>query len=143
MKIISGIIKKVLTDEQYKRLTNKEVSIEEITLRETVRKRVNASGEVVEYLPFRLSYREIDSHGNDKFIFNEERQEYQKSFRVSPIIYAYGKEMRILLETEDFNPVKLVVDERQEGENTYYRCVCVQNQLTGLKKDYENDLESE
>ncbi len=44
--------------------------------------------------------------------------------------------MRILLETEDFNPVKIVVEERLEGKDVMYKAVCIQNQLVGLKKDY-------
>ncbi len=136
MKILSGIIKKVLNEEQYKDLIAKKITIEEIKLQDTVRTKTNESGEVIEYLPFRLSYREIDNYGNDKYIFNEDKQEYQKSFRVSPLIFAYGKEMRILLETEDFNPVKIVVEERLEGKDVLYKAVCIQNQLVGLKKDY-------
>lgn len=137
MRIMSGIIKKVLTEEQYKKLVSNEVGIEDITLHETIRKKVNANGEIIEYLPFRLSYREMDNYGNDKYIFNEQKQEYQKSFQVSPIIFAYGKEMRILLETEDFNPIKIVVDEIRDGRDQIYRAVCIQNQLVGLKKNYE------
>ncbi len=136
MKILSGIIKKVLNEEQYKDLIAKKLTIEEIKLQGTVRTKTNESGEIIEYLPFRLSYREIDNYGNDKYIFNEDKQEYQKSFRVSPLIFAYGKEMRILLETEDFNPVKIVVEERLEGKDVMYKAVCIQNQLVGLKKDY-------
>ncbi len=136
MKILSGIIKKVLNEEQYKDLIAKKLTIEEIKLQDTVRTKTNESGEIIEYLPFRLSYREIDNYGNDKYIFNEDKQEYQKSFRVSPLIFAYGKEMRILLETEDFNPVKIVVEERLEGKDVMYKAVCIQNQLVGLKKDY-------
>ncbi len=136
MKILSGIIKKVLNEEQYKDLIAKKITIEEIKLQDTVRTKTNESGEIIEYLPFRLSYREIDNYGNDKYIFNEDKQEYQKSFRVSPLIFAYGKEMRILLETEDFNPVKIVVEERLEGKDVMYKAVCIQNQLVGLKKDY-------
>ncbi len=136
MKILSGIIKKVLNEEQYKDLIAKKLTIEEIKLQDTVRTKTNESGEIIEYLPFRLSYREIDNYGNDKYIFNEDKQEYQKSFRVSPLIFAYGKEMRILLDTEDFNPVKIVVEERLEGKDVMYKAVCIQNQLVGLKKDY-------
>ncbi len=139
MKILSGIIKKVLNEEQYKKLINKELTIDQIPLKATVRSKINDEGDVIEYLPFRLSYREIDSYGNDKYIFNEEKQEYQKSFRVSPLIFAYGKEMRILLETEDFNPVKIVVEERIDGKDVIYKALCIQNQLAGLKKNYVSD----
>ncbi len=145
MKIISGIIKKVLNDDQYKLLLSNELKIEEVHLRDTVRKRINDKGDVIEYLPFRLSYREMDNYGNDKFIFNEVTGEYKKSFRVTPIIFAYGKEMRILLETEDFNPVKIAVEETTDEKGTIYRALCVQNQLSGLKKNHEvvNDEEVE
>ncbi len=138
MKIISGIIKKVLTDEQYRQLTNDEINIEDIKLSETVRKRINDKGDIVEYLPFRLSFREMDNYGNDKYIFNESTGEYKKSFKITPIIFAYGKEMRILLETEDFNPVKITVDEISDDKGTLYRALCIQNQLCGLKKNHEH-----
>ncbi len=141
MKILSGIIKKVLKEEQYQKLIRKELAIEQISLKETVRSKVNENGEIIEYLPFRLSYREIDNFGNDKYIFNEEKQEYQKSFRVSPLIFAYGKEMRILLETEDFNPIKIVVEERMDGKDVIYKALCIQNQLAGLKKNYSSPSE--
>ncbi len=142
MKIISGIIKKVLNDEQYKKLINDELKIEDVNLADTVRKKVNDRGDIVEYLPFRLSFREVDNFGNDKFIFNEETGEYKKSFRVTPIIFAYGKEMRILLETEDFNPVKIAVDEYEDEKGVIYRALCVQNQLAGLKRRHD-DLNSQ
>ncbi len=143
MKIISGIIKKVLNDEQYKKLINDELKIEDVNLADTVRKKINERGDVIEYLPFRLSFREVDNFGNDKFIFNEETGEYKKSFRVTPIIFAYGKEMRILLETEDFNPVKIAVDEYEDEKGTIYRALCVQNQLAGLKKNHDITSEHE
>lgn len=142
MKIISGIIKKVLNDEQYKKLINNELRIEDVKLADTVRKRINDKGDVIEYLPFRLSYREMDNFGNDKFIFNEDTGEYKKSFRVTPIIFAYGKEMRILLETVDFNPVKIAVEETNDEKGISYRALCVQNQLVGLKKKQEDENEN-
>ncbi len=137
LKIMSGIIKKVLTEEQYKKVIAGELRIEDIELESTLQVHINEDKEEIKYLPFRLSYKEIDHHGNDKFIFNEDTQEYKNSYRTTPIIYAYGKELRILLETVDFNPVKIVVEEQERTSRTTYRAVCIQDQLKGLARNYE------
>ena len=68
----------------------------------------NEDGEVVDYLPFKICYRDVDKHGKDKYIFNEEKNEYQPSYFYSPVIYAYGKELRILLELGIHAPIKVV-----------------------------------
>ncbi|MBL0701605.1 MAG: hypothetical protein JJV90_00640 [Spiroplasma sp.] len=132
LKIKSGVIKKVLTDEQFDLVMSKKIEGTEISLDETVRELEKEDGTVVEYLPFRVSFKEFDNKGNDKYIFNEEKKEYQLCYKISPIIRAYGKEMRILLEMKEYNPVKVVVEESINEKGKLTKLICVQNQLNGI-----------
>ncbi len=132
LKIKSGVIKKVLTDEQFDLVMSKKIEGTEISLDETVREIVKEDGTVVEYLPFKISYKESDEKGNDKYIFNEEKKDYQLCYKISPTIRAYGKEMRILLEMKEYNPVKVVVREVNNEKGKFTNVVCVQNQLNGI-----------
>ena len=132
MKILSGIMKKVLTEDQYDELAKGTLSQQDIKLLDTVRTNVKEeTKEEFRYLPFRISYKDVDLNGNDKYIYNDEKEEFQKVYRVSPIIYAYNKEMRVLLEMEDYNPIKVVVEDNGEENIVSYKLICVQNQLAG------------
>ena len=135
MKILSGIMKKVLTEDQYDELAKGTLSQQDIKLLDMVLGNfylnMEETKEEFRYLPFRISYKDVDLNGNDKYIYNDEKEEFQKVYRVSPIIYAYNKEMRVLLEMEDYNPIKVVVEDNGEENIVSYKLICVQNQLAG------------
>jgi hypothetical protein len=129
LKIRSGVIKKVLTDEQYEMIKNEEILSSEIDLIDTVRTTEHEDGTIVQYLPFRVSFKEVDPKGNEKYIYNDESDEYVLSYKTSPILCAFSKEMRIILEMKEYTPIKVVVEEFSESKK--YKVLCVQNQLSG------------
>lgn len=131
MKVITGVIKKVITDEQYELIKQDLLNGNEIKLNETVRRIETDREESYEYLPIRISYQDVDINGNEKYVYNEEKEEYIKSYVSSPILCATAKEMRILLELEEYSPVKIVYQEVLKNERKYFNIVCVQNQLSG------------
>lgn len=133
--IRSGILNTVLTTEQYDEIKRGELNPQYIQMHDTIREFVTKNNEVVEYLPFKISYKDTDRNGKDKYIFNEETKEFQPSYFYSPVIYAYGKELRILLELGVYAPVKIVYQEQWNDGNLYRTLVCVQDQRTGLIDD--------
>jgi hypothetical protein len=128
MEIIQGVIKKVLTEEQFEKISKGELNPKDIQIEETIRIAQKKDGTTFEYLPIRISYQEVNQKGKELFSFNEETQEYQKSYSVSPIIKAYGKEMRTILELGEFSPIKIVI----EKDDYNYKLMCVQDLTTGL-----------
>ncbi len=132
MKIFKGIIKRVPKDEHFEAYDKGIIAMNEIKLIDTV---IKCNGEKSEFemLPIRLSYNEVDKNGNEKYTYNEEQDVYLKAYKQTPILYARGKEMRILIELGEFNPVKVVVSETVGEEKTFYKIECVQDQHTGLE----------
>lgn len=130
--IRSGILNTVLTNQQYEDIKNGTIEPNDIQMQDTIREFVNKDNEVVEYLPFKISYKDTDKNGKDKYIFNEETKEFQPSYFYSPVIYAYGKELRILLELGAHAPVKIVYQEQWNDGNLYRTLICVQDQRCGM-----------
>lgn len=131
LKVKTGLIKKVLSDEQFELINKNLLNPKDITLIDTIKTYTNKDGLEVEYIPIRLSSREMDKDGNEKFIFDTTKNEYLTSFAISKTMVAYGKELRILLELGEHHPVKVVVDEIEDGANTKCKIVCIQDQLIG------------
>lgn len=131
MKVLTGVIKKVLTDEQYELIKKDLIVYNDIKMIDTIKKVELENGEFFEYLPIKLSYQDQDHSGNQKYMFDEEKNEYVKSYHTTKVIRATGKEMRILLELNEYAPVKIVYSEISRDNNNYYNVVCVQNQATG------------
>lgn len=129
-KIYSGVLKKVPTDEMFEKSLKNELDLREIKFKDTIR--LSTGENKVEYLLFRLSFQESTSDGQGKYILNEETQEFEKAYRTTPIIAAYGKEMRIICELEEYHPVKIVVFEKDRNGRKQYDLVCIQNQMTGM-----------
>lgn len=129
-KIFSGVIKKVPTEEMFEKSLKNELNLKEISLEQTIRKSNNEAQ--TEYLLFRLSYQESTQDGQGKYILNEETQEFEKVYRMTPIISAYNKEMRIICELGEFHPIKVVAREIEKNGKRYYDLICVQDQLTGM-----------
>lgn len=132
MKIYKGIVKKVPSDEQFENHANGEMEISKLSLLDTVRTIETDEGSF-ESLPIRLSYQDQDQNGNEKYTYDVESNVYVKSYKQTPILYAQGKEMRILIELDEYCPVKVVVREAVKDEKTFYIIVCVQNQHMGLE----------
>ncbi len=131
----SGLLNTVLSPEQYEMLKNGVITTADIEIEDTIRQYKNEDGEVVDYLPFKICYRDVDKHGKDKYIFNEEKNEYQPSYFYSPVIYAYGKELRILLELGIHAPIKVVYKEQWNDGDLYRTAICIQDQKTGTLND--------
>ncbi|WOO86989.1 hypothetical protein RZE82_07700 [Mollicutes bacterium LVI A0039] len=132
MKIFKGIVKKVPKDEHFEGHEKGIIEMSELKLIDTLITCQGESGEF-EMLPIRLSYQEVDNNGNEKYIYDEQADAYIKTYRQTPILYARGKEMRILIELGEYSPVKVVASETTTDEHTFYRIECVQNQHCGLE----------
>lgn len=126
----SGLLSKVLKTEQYEQLKKGEIT--KVELVDTVREYENSDGEVIQYLPFEICYKDTDKHGKDKYIYNEQTGEYEHSYFYSPVIYAYGKEMRILLELGEKAPVKVVYKEQWNDGDLYRTAICIQDNKKGI-----------
>lgn len=131
--IRSGLVNTVLNASQYEKVKNNEMVGVEIPIEETVQIFTNDKNEQVEYLPFKISYKDVDSNGKERYIYNDEKKEFQQNYFYSPVIYAYGKEMRILLELGNHAPIKLVYQEQWKDGKLYRTAVCIQNQRMGIK----------
>lgn len=132
MKIYKGIIKKVPKEEHFELYNKGQLDLKTLNLIDTIQEFTSEDGNFSS-LPIRLSYVELDRNGNEKFTFNEQADQYEKTFAATPILYATGKEMRILVEYGEYCPVKVVVQENSEADRTFYKVVCVQNQHHGLE----------
>lgn len=132
MKIYKGIIKKVPKEEHFDEYHKGNLKISEVSLLDTIIKCQSEKGEF-ELLPIRLSYQEMDSNGNEKYTYDEKADTYLKSYRQTPILYASGKEMRILIELGEFCPVKVVVKESIKDDKSFLNIECIQNQHQGLE----------
>lgn len=130
MKVISGVIKKVISDEQYELITKGIIKNDEIGLDDTV---IINQGELnsVEYLPIKLSYKEVDQKGQEKYTLDEETGEYKVLYKTSPILYAYGKELRILLTLKEYHPIKVCVKQETYNSKTRHKIVVIQDQTLG------------
>lgn len=131
MKVYQGIIKKVPTQIQFEQYAIGDLDLNTVNLIDTVQ--TYEKGErLIEYINIRLTFKELDNEGNEKYILNGETQEYEKVYKRTPILRAYGKEMRILLEIGEYAPVKIIANE-VETEGTYkqYNVICIQDQRTG------------
>lgn len=133
MKIYQGVIKKVPTSEQFELVNKNEINLQELTLHDTIRSIEKDDTKVSEVISFRVAYKEVDNSGKEKFIFNEKTGEYETIYKLSPIISAYGKELRIVLELGEYAPVKVVVTEKEAADSIYYNAVCIQDQRQGKK----------
>jgi len=131
IKIKSGVIQKVLTEEQFKKISSGELDPKDITIFDTIRTRKTEDGSIVEYLPIKLSSKEVDKKGNVKFVENEETGEKNVCYQITNIMNAYGKEMRILLDMDEYSPVKVAVEENNYEFKKSYKVLCIQNQLSG------------
>jgi len=131
IKIKTGIIQKVLTQEQFKDISEGKLKPQDINLLDTVKNKQLEDGTIVEYLPIKLSYKETDKNGNNKFVEDEKTGEKKLCYEASPTLNAYGKEMRILLDMDEYTPVKVAVQEFQNEDRNSYKVLCIQNQLSG------------
>ncbi len=131
MKVKTGICKKVISSEQYELIIKQELDPKKIRLEDTIREFTNKKGEVIQYLPIRLSYKMVDKEGREYYTLNQETQQYQVSYKVSPVINLYSKEMRIVLELGEYSPLKIVFEEQLKEDKIHYRGVCIQNQTMG------------
>ena len=129
--IRTGLVKSVLTEQQYEMIKNDVIKPSEIKIEDTIRHYVREDGEEVEYLPFKITYKDVDKNGRDKFVFNENNKEFEQNFFSSSTIYAYGKELRILLELGVMSPVKVVFKEQYRDDKLYRTVICIQNQRHG------------
>ena len=66
-----------------------------------------------------------------KMFWNEKTGEKKQCYEVSPVLNAYGKEMRILLDMDEYSPIKVAVEEYQSENFKTYKVLCIQNQLSG------------
>lgn len=132
MKIYKGIVKRVPKEEHFDAHEKGIMDISEVKLIDTV---IKCQGEDREFeiLPIRLSYQELDKNGNEKYTYDEEKDVYIKAYKQTPILYARGKEMRILVELGEFSPVKVAVTESHKDDKVFYQIECVQNQHCGLE----------
>ncbi len=135
MKVYKGIIKKIPTQSQFEQYHNDEIKLKELNITDTVQKLITKEGIEIEYLNFKLSYKEVDKNGLEKYIYNQETKEYEKIYNSTSVISATGKEMRIILELGEFAPIKIIVNEKEyEGTSKiYYNALCVQNQKSGCQ----------
>ncbi|MFV0288925.1 MAG: hypothetical protein ACK5HR_05715 [Mycoplasmatales bacterium] len=129
-KIFSGILKKVPTEEMFEKSIKNEVDLKTITFEDTIR--ITNNDKKSEYLLFRLSYQEATGTGQAKYILNEETQEFEKVYRMTPIIAAYNKELRIICELGEYHPVKIIAIEKEKNGKRFYDAICVQDQLKGV-----------
>lgn len=126
-----GIIKKVPSEKQFEMHENGECEICDLKLFDTItEKTINNQSEMV--LPIRLSYQDLDNNGNGKYVYDGSADVYIKAYRQTPILYATGKELRILVEYGEYAPVKIVVTEIEYDGKTINKIECVQNQHAGL-----------
>lgn len=132
MKIFKGIIKRVPKDEHFEAYDKGILDMGTVKLIDTLIKCNGAKGEF-EMLPIKLSYTEVDQNGNEKYTYNEEQDVYLKSYKQTPVLYARGKELRILIELGEYNPVKIVASESTKDDKTFYKIECVQDQHLGLE----------
>lgn len=132
-KIFRGILKKVPTDELFDKSIKGEINLKNITFEDTIRK--SATEKKDEYVLFRLSYQESTNDGQGKYVLNEQTQEFEKAYRMTPIISAYNKEMRIICELGEYHPVKVVAKEIEKNNKKYYDVVCIQDQTKGKFND--------
>ncbi|WOO87014.1 hypothetical protein RZE82_07840 [Mollicutes bacterium LVI A0039] len=140
MKIYKGIIKKVPSEEHFKEYSEGNLDMSDLRLEDTIIRAKSDKGEF-DILPIRLSYREVDKDGNEKYIYDEGADAYIKTYSQTPVLYAHGKEMRILCELGEYSPVKLVVTEEYKDDRTFLNIECVQNQHSGLEPQLEMNLE--
>lgn len=130
IKIESGIIKKILTEEQYELINKNLLESKDIVISDTIQSFVKKDGNNVEYLPIRITKKDVDKDGNEKYVYNKEKNEYVTSYSVSKVLYAYGKEMRIILELGEYHPVKIAYD--NDNKTGTCKILCIQDQSTGL-----------
>lgn len=131
MKTYRGIIRKVPTEKHFEQYEKGLIEMTDIKLADTIVKFKGENGEF-EALPFRLSYQDLDENGNEKYTYDNEANVYIKAYKKTPILYATGKEMRILIEMGEFAPVKLMASENEREDKTFLNVECVQNQHMGL-----------
>lgn len=130
-KIFSGVLKKIPTDEMFEKSLKNELNLKDVAFRDTIR--TSNSENKIEYLLFRLSFQESTNDGQGKYVLNEDTQEFEKVYRMTPIIAAYSKELRIICELEEYHPVKIVVAEKEKNGRKQYDLVCIQDQAIGMK----------
>lgn len=131
MRMYKGIIKKVPTEKHFEDYENGLIEMSDIRLAQTIVKFQGENGEF-EALPFRLSYQDLDQNGCEKYTYDSDADAYLKAYKQTPILYATGKEMRILIELGEYSPVKLMVSETDRENKVFLNVECVQNQHMGL-----------
>lgn len=129
IKVYDGIVKVVPTNEQFESFKNGKLDLKKLKIKDTIRE-IEQCFEIIKYVPIKLTYCEIDENGNEKFILNDEG-DFEKVFKYTPILSAYGKEMRILKTFNKNHPVKVVVEEIQLGEKIIHKVLAIQDQTQG------------
>ncbi len=132
MKIETGLINKVLTDEQFENIISGKLNREDVKFNDTIRVYERENKEDILCLPFRISSKDVTTSGDELFVFNQEKEEYTTSYSTTKVMYAYGKEMRILLQLGEYAPVKVTVKETIYNNKPRLVAVCVQDQTSGL-----------
>lgn len=132
MKIFKGIVKRVPKEEHFEAYDKGILEMSDVKLIDTLIKCNGENGDF-ELLPIRLSYCEVDKNGNEKFTYDEQNKAYVKAYKQTPILYARGKEKRIIIELGEFSPVKVAVSEQQSEDKVFYRVECVQSQHMGME----------
>lgn len=131
MRMYKGIIKKVPTAKQFEDYNNGKIEIADVRLVDTIVELDGENGKF-EALPFRLSYQDLNENGCEKYTYDSEADVYIKAYKQTPILYATGKEMRILIEMGEYAPVKLMASENEREDKVFLNVECVQNQHMGL-----------
>lgn len=127
--VTTGLVKKVLSDEQFELINKNLLDPKDITIIDTIKTYITKDNTEIEYLPIRVSSKEVTKEGHEKFIYDKDKNEYVSSYNISNVLYAYGKEMRILLELGEHHPVKIVYSENSETK--IKKIICVQDQSIG------------
>lgn len=127
----TGILKKVPKAEHFKQYRDGELDLKSLSLEDTVSTIDTQNGDL-DTLSVRLTKKEVDEKGNEKFILNEESGEYEPLYVTSPSLSATGKELRILLDLGELVPVKIIANEICVNERTYFNIKCIQDQRLGL-----------
>ncbi len=137
-KIFSGVLKKVPTEEMFEKSLKNELNLKDITFEDTIRKSNNEKQN--EYVLFRLSYQESTGAGQVKYVLNEETQEFEKVYKMTPIMAAFNKEMRIVCQLGEYHPVKVIAIEKEKNGKKFYDAICIQDQLTGIATQDDSDI---
>lgn len=134
MTVRTGLVKRVLTDKLAESVKVGLVDPREIKLENTLIVSRNSEGYEYSRIVIRLSERDLDDRGNEKFIYDSNKKEYVSVFKLSEPLHASGKELRVLLALGEHVPVKIVTERKKAANGEYFnKIVCIQDQRTGKK----------